>query len=296
MKVLLIVNPVAGKRKVESKLKEILALLEENGYRIELYFTKGERDAEAVAAQRASEKDVVICCGGDGTLSEVANGMLGLSERPPLAYIPAGSTNDFARSMGFSSDIMKAVQDIVQGERKAIDIGRLADRYFMYVASFGAFTQTSYDTPIGLKNLLGHFAYILEGVKELKNLKPYKIKVEAADGKIYEDEYIFGAISNSTSIGGLIHLSDKLVDYQDGLLEVMLIRYPKHLGDMEKILTSLHKGSFDEEFITFFHSPRVSLYSEEPLAWSLDGECAQANCDLTIEVLKQGIELVFPKK
>lgn len=294
MKALLIVNPVSGKKRINNELVRIISRLEKGGYVTTVHVTERRGDATETARLHGGEYDVIICCGGDGTLSETVNGMIAGGHTTKIGYIPSGTTNDFANGIGLSSDVIKAADDIVYGKPKAFDIGRFNEREFMYIASFGAFTQSSYGTPQNLKNTFGHFAYILSGIKELTEIKPYHMTVYDAEGILHEGDYIFGAACNATSVGGIIKLDKNLVDLSDGVFEVMLVRCPKTLVQISVMAKALLNGNYDNEFLDFFHTKRLDVHCDEALPWSLDGEEADGGNDTQIEVLHEAANIILP--
>ncbi len=292
--VLLIVNPVAGMMRGKAAMFPIVNTFCRSGYRITVYVTEKQGDARSKAKEESSSYDLVVCCGGDGTLNEVIDGMLSGEHNTPLGYIPMGSTNDFANSLKLSSHPVKAAQDIIGGKERTIDVGFFNQkRHFTYIASFGAFTAASYNAPQTTKNALGHFAYILEGIKELSVLKSYTIQVEA-DGASYDGEYVFGAVCNSTSVAGLVKLNRKLVDMSDGEFEVVLVRRPKDLTDLSKILMALNTGDFqNNDMIHFFKAKTIMFKTEKPMPWSLDGEFQEGADAVTIQNKAGGIFLRY---
>ena len=270
-KMLFIMNPFAGTRKANRYLADIIALFNRSGYEVNIHMTAGTGDAAKISLERAREADLVVCCGGDGTLNETINGILKSGATTPIGYIPAGSTNDFASSLKLSTNIMQAAQDIVEGESVAYDVGRFGDRYFSYVASFGAFTKSSYATPQNVKNALGHVAYILDGIQELSQIRKVHLKAEFA-GQVVEDDFIFGCISNSTSIGGILTLDPKVVDMADGLLEVFLVRAPKNLTEITECIQAVQSQKYNCSMITFQSARHVRIYADPQMPWTLDGE------------------------
>ena len=269
--VLIITNPRAGKLKTKKYLSLISNVFIGRGYDVTTRRTRWHRDAASIAHSQASKYDLVVCCGGDGTLNEVVSGLMTLPSPPPLGYIPMGTTNDFASSLGISRDFIRTARKIIDGTPRKIDIGEMNGRYFTYISSFGAFTESSYSTPQNAKNILGHMAYVLDGVAHLTNIKPYKMTIETVE-RTCCGEYLFGAISNSTSIAGLIKLDSSLVDLADGKFEIMLIKLPKTPVQMQKLINSLILKQFDSEFIEFFHSSHIKISTETPVSWTLDGE------------------------
>lgn len=269
-KLLMIVNPVAGTKRLRPLLLDVISIFSAGGFATTVMVTGRRGDATEFAA-RGGEFDRIVCCGGDGTLNETISGMLDAGVTIPLGYIPCGSTNDFAASMGIPTDIRKAAHAIADGLPLPLDIGKFGDSYFTYIASFGAFTATSYSVPQDMKNVLGHAAYVFEGIKDLASIKPYHVKL-TADDRTLEDDYVFGAIANSKSFGGIVKLKDELVSLNDGMFEVLLIKMPKMLGDLSIIINSLTNSRFDNDRFAFFKASSLTVTPSAPTAWSLDGE------------------------
>ena len=289
-KALWIINPCSGKTTSRAGLGEGLHIFSRADIEPTVYFTRAKGDA-AAAAEKAQGYDMLVCCGGDGTLNEVINGLLRRPDPLPLGYIPSGTTNDFAASLGLSKRIAEAARDIVEGEPTPIDVGSLQGRRFSYIASFGAFTKASYSTPQKVKNAWGHLAYIFEGIKEVTNIKPMQISV-LANGRRYEDNYLFGAVSNSTSVAGLFKLRRDMVDFSDGRFEVMLIRQPKKNADLYAAIQNLANQEYDPRYITFFHADKVELTSSEKIEWTLDGEYGGGYTESMVQVLPHALQLI----
>lgn len=289
-KVLLIINPKAGMMKIRSKTLDIIDLFTKNDCLVTAVTTKCKGDATEIAKKYAKDFDLTVCSGGDGTLNEVIAGVITLDSPVTLGYIPAGTTNDFASSLNISSDPTKSALGAINGTPQTFDIGKFGDSYFTYVASFGAFTSSSYSAPQATKNALGHLAYILEGMKDLSSLRPYQISI-SANGKTYEGKYILGSVSNSVSIGGMIKMDKNLVKFNDGVFEVMLIKYPENIDKFNKILHSIQTQKYDPEVIDFFQAPKLSVSMEEITPWSLDGEYNAGAKNIEISVLPSAIKL-----
>jgi YegS/Rv2252/BmrU family lipid kinase len=289
---LLIINPHAGRMKLLRDLPEVDAILYNGGYEADVYFTKSRGDATEKVIKSASGYDLVVCGGGDGTYNEVISGILKAELDIPVGYIPAGTTNDFASTLELSPVHKTAAQKIVLGSPKRLDIGQLEDRYFSYIASFGAFTSSSYNANQKMKNTLGHVAYILEGIKDLSSLKSYRVRVET-DDEIYEDDFIFGAICNSRSIAGLIKLDERIVDLSDGRFEVILIRMPRQIIELPKMLTALQSGDNGDKNVIFVHSNHIKITTPGKLDWSLDGEFASTSGEVELKNIKQAISLML---
>lgn len=279
---LLIFNPKAGRSKPRGPLFDALALLSERGYLVRIHRTTAAGDAAETAAREGGQYDLVVASGGDGTLNEVISGLSRLEHPPLLGYLPQGSTNDFAASLHLPPDPEQAAAAILQGRVQVLDIGQWNQRYFVYVASFGAFTKTSYSAPQAAKNALGHFAYILEGMKDLNSLRTYRVRL-TADGENLDGEYLFGAVCNSTSIGGLMKLDPGRVVLDDGKFELLLIPNPKNAIDLQNLVFNLLNQNYDGQGLVFRHVSQLHLETEEDLPWSLDGEYAPSmpNVDIT---------------
>ena len=227
-KLLFLFNPHAGKAQIKNKLLQIVDIMVKGGYDVTIYPTQAREDAFRMVYDRAAEFDRIVCSGGDGTLDEAVSGMILSGNKIPLGYIPAGSTNDFANSLKIPKDMVKAAEIAISGEPFACDVGMFNEEPFVYVAAFGIFTAVSYKTSQEWKNILGHAAYILEGVKSLTEITSYRLRVECEDAVI-EDEFIYGMISNSNSVGGFKNMTGKNVLLDDGKFEVTLIRKPKNI-------------------------------------------------------------------
>ena len=292
MNMLFVMNPCAGMRKANKVLTEILGLFCNAGYTVEVYITKARGEAVDVVAEKASQMDLIVCCGGDGTFNETVSGVMKSGVDVPLGYIPAGSTNDFAESLGLkTNNPLAAAKEIVSGTPQRYDVGLFGNRHFTYVASFGAFTKTSYATPQNIKNALGHTAYLLEGIQELSQLKPLPVELEM-DGERVSGEFLFGAISNSTRMGGVLSLDPKQVDMADGLFEIMLVRAPKDLAEVAECIQALQKQKYNCKMITFRSAKKVTVRAKETMAWTLDGEKEPGHAEVDVQNLHHAIRLV----
>lgn len=293
-RVLLMVNPMAGRQKIRNELLYVVDTLTKAGYETIIYTTQGKDATRDLLAEKDSQFDRVICCGGDGTFNEILSATMHWDKRPILGYIPAGTTNDFAAGLKLPSDIREAAMNIVRGTPHTVDAGLFNTSYFSYVASFGAFTETSYSTPQNFKNALGHLAYILEGIKEIPAFTSYTVCVEA-DGQIYKDSYIFGAVSNARSVGGILKISDSLVDLNDGVFEVMMIKMPKTLMDLSAIvtsLTSLNPLKYDPSMFLFLQTNELKITFEQEMVWSLDGERVSGGKEARIACIKDAFKIL----
>ena len=289
----LILNPAAGTMQGKKMLADMIDVLSRAGYLCTVYPTRKRGDAAEFAASHGGETDLVVACGGDGTFNEAVTGLLSAGHLTPLGYIPCGSTNDFANGLGIPVNIINACDAIIQGQPRTLDVGLFAeDRYFCYTASFGLFTQVSWATSQSAKNTLGYVAYILEGIRSLEDVHPVHMKVTAND-QVYEDDYLFGAVSNSTTMGGgVLKLEESQVHMNDGLFEAMLIPFPPDLLALNRILTALRVHNYADPSLCFLRAPSFLFEGDPALRWTLDGEAADARELLPIRNLHSAIRLI----
>ena len=291
-KMLFVMNPIAGQQKAKRSLADILSIFNRAGYQITAYMTGGPGDGAAYVERMAGQVDLVVCCGGDGTFNETVTGALKSGTGVPLGYIPAGTTNDLAASIGLPGNCLEAARQIVEGTPVSYDVGRFGDRHFAYVASFGAFTRTSYATPQNVKNALGHTAYLLEGISELSQIRKLHVRLELDGGEVVDEEFLFGAISNSTSVGGILTLDPKQVDMGDGRFELLLVRSPKDLSELAEGVRALRSQKYNCRMIRFLSASRVKIWMDPGTVWSLDGERAVTDGPVTVENLHHAIRLM----
>ena len=290
-KMLFVMNPYSGTRRANKYLADIVALFNGAGYEVTIHMTAGQGDATRVVEERCADKDLIVCCGGDGTFNETITGLLRAGKKIPVGYIPAGSTNDFAVSLKLSPNIMQAAQDIVDGEPVACDMGKFGERYFSYVASFGAFTRATYTTPQSIKNMLGHTAYLLEGINELSQIRNEHVRLEI-DGEVVEDDFLFGAISNSTSLGGILKLNPELVDMSDGQMEILLVRAPQNLTELAECLQALQAQKYNCAMITFQSAKKIRIFANPFMNWTLDGEREEGHEQVDVENIHHAIHIM----
>lgn len=292
MKVLLIVNPAAGQLKAKTGLMDIVKRMNALGCLVTVVTTQRRAQASELVKELRGDYDRLVCCGGDGTLNEVISGLMQTEGKKELGYIPAGTTNDFAAGLGLAKDLGKAAEAAVCGLPHELDLGSFNGRYFSYVASFGMFSASSYSAPQAVKNIFGHAAYVMEGMKELLNIKTYPVRVEA-DGQTIEGEYIYGSISNATSIGGIVKLDPKLVDLRDGKFEVVLIKPLKSADSLTRLAMSLTSKHYDPEVMDFFQASEIRMTLPEQQPWSLDGEYEEGVKEADIRSLPHAIRMIY---
>ncbi len=292
-RMLFVYNPNAGKGIVKSKLSDVVDIFVKADYEVVIYPTQRYHDALHKVAKMKDGYDILVCSGGDGTLDEVVTGMMKRppSKRIPIGYIPAGTTNDFASSLHISKDVLEAADAIVNGNPFACDVGRFNKDVFVYVAAFGLFTDVPYQTDQKLKNILGHSAYVLEGVKRLLDIPSYHIKVTCGD-TVIEDEFVVGMISNSKSVGGFRNISGKDVKYDDGEFEVTLIKRPKKIKELQEILSSLLLEKIESQYVCSFKASELLLEANEEIPWTLDGEFGGQHSVVRIRNKKQALTIM----
>jgi len=293
-KLLLIVNPCSGRAKMHTELLKVVEILSAADFAVTVYPTKCRGDAtEYVLKLSQNDYDTLVVCGGDGTLNEVITGIMQAGLDTPLGYIPSGTLNEWSSGLKISRNIETAAKDITKGKKIKLDIGKFDDKYFSYTASFGAFTSASYSAPQDIKNVLGQAAYFFEGVKSLANIKPYKLKLTHNNGSI-EGEYLFGAISNSLSVGGIVKYDKSAVELNDGKFEVLLIKNPDNILKLQPIVDGILKREFDREGIVFFKTDSLTVETDESLSWTLDGEFAETNGEFKVNNLHNAITFIVP--
>lgn len=270
-KMLFIYNPHAGKGKIKGLLSDIVQIFVGADYEVTVYATQKRDDAKNYAKTKGEEFDLVVCSGGDGTLNEVTSGLMECDNAPVIGYLPAGTTNDFASSMGIPKNMVKAAKAIIEGKPFAYDIGSLNERYFTYVAGFGAFANVSYETPQTTKNLFGRAAYILGGIMSIPSLKSYHVRVEYED-IVIDDNFIYGMVTNANSVGGFKGITGKDVGLDDGKFEVTLIKTPKNIIDLQHTVNALLTRDLEDKSIYSFHASSVDMICDEEFAWTIDGE------------------------
>jgi len=288
---LLVLNPASGTRKAAKNLADIISVFNRADFDTHVYVTACHGDAVKAVHQLGSMADMIVCCGGDGTLNETVTGVIEAGLGVPIGYVPSGSTNDFASSLHLSGDVVEAAKQIVSGMPIPYDVGKFGDQYFTYIASFGAFTKASYSTPQNIKNTLGHMAYVLEGMQELTALRPEHIRMEL-NGETIEDDYLFGAVCNSTSVGGILKLKPDMVDMADGKFEILLIRAPRDIQELHECVMALRGQIYNCSMITFRSTAAVHVIGNSKMAWSLDGEKANGGEEIVIDNLHRRITLI----
>ncbi len=294
IKLMMIINPHSGKRKLSFSTGKIADIFDKKNIEIAAYFTSPDYNADYLVKKHIGEYDVIGCCGGDGTISETISGMMQSDIKKPLGCIPMGTTNDLARSLNLHTKPIKAAKTIAAGESSPFDIGSFNDKYFVYIASFGAFTEVSYATPQKAKNIFGRLAYMFGAVKYLHKIKSYHAKI-ITDNRSCEGDYIFGAVTNSTSVAGLFKFDNDMVDFADGKFEVMLIKRPKNiLNALATVLSMLNK-SYKHDNIIFFHASEIDITSEEPLDWAVDGEHRNEGTSINIKNNRCAIDIIMRK-
>lgn len=291
---MLIVNPAAGRGGFRLNLGEALQALDLGGYRTTLYFTEAKRDAVKLTHEYAALYDTVACVGGDGTLSEVLEGLMTLDAPPPVGYFPMGTANDVARTLGLpKNDMPGAAKRLIEGTPHPYDVGGFGDdEYFAYIAAFGAFTEASYSTPQNQKRVLGHLAYVLQGASQLSRIESVRARVEY-DGGVIEDELLYGSMSNSTSVAGIVKLREEMVSLGDGMSELVLVRNPGTVTGFGEIVDSVLSQRYDSENLLILHTTKARFLFDRPVAWTRDGESGGEHRDIVLRNYPAPVKLIF---
>ena len=293
-RLLFIYNPHAGKELLKPKLADVIDIFVKAGYEVVAYPTQAYRDAyKKIKKYDSNEYDLVVCSGGDGTLDEVVTGMMkrDRDKRDPIGYIPTGTTNDFASSLHISKNMLEAADTVVNGVPFACDVGVFNQDYFVYIAAFGLFTDVSYETKQSMKNVLGHLAYILEGTKRIFNIPSYRIKV-THDGETIEDEFIYGMVTNSRSVGGFKGITGKNVVFDDGKFEVTLFKTPRNPMELNEILGALALRKINPKRMYSFKTNEVHFETEEEIPWTLDGEFGGVHEEVVVKDCQKALEIM----
>ena len=294
-KMLFVYNPTSGKEQIRNKLSDIIQIFCNADFEVTIFATGGKDDATKIVASKGSEYDYVVCSGGDGTMNEVAAGMMQLSKRPICGYIPAGTVNDFASTLKIPKIMKNAAKLVVSGSIFNCDIGMFNDRYFTYIAGFGAFTEVSYQTPQEWKNTLGKLAYFIEALKHFSEIKPHHMKIRYDEGMI-EDNFILGLISNSVSISGYQAYSKKSIKMDDGKFEVLLIRHISNPLDLQATLNALLTKQLEADTICCFETGEMEMISDDAIQWTLDGEDGGSCSEVKMKNFKQALPIVCDKR
>lgn len=294
-KLLFIVNPMAGKGAYKANFGETLFTMHAGGVVPTVRFTAGRGDATEIAKQEGGAYEIICCLGGDGTLSEVMEGVVQIPEghRPPIGYIPLGTANDVATTLNLpKNNMVGAARRVIYGQPMDFDVGAFGENgNFTYVAAFGAFTDVSYETPQQEKQALGHFAYVLEGMMRLPKITKYHAKVEY-DGGVLEDDFLFGGVMNSTSVAGLIHLNSDKIRLDDGLFELALVKSPRNISDLRAILSDLRERNYDGRFIKLVPTSFARFTFDQSVAWTRDGEEGGTYQELELRNLKRAVQII----
>ena len=291
---MLIVNPMAGRGAYKTNFGEAMALLSRGGYRVTLFFTASHGDSTRFAAEHAGSFDTVACIGGDGTLSEVLAGLMQLDNPPPIGYFPMGTANDVATTLGLpKNDTLSAARRLLVGTPHPFDVGGFGEKdYFAYIAAFGAFTEVSYATPQDQKKMLGHLAYVLQGMQQLPYIAPIQTRVEY-DGGVFEGKVLYGSVSNSTSVAGIVRLPDTMVSLGDGENELVLVRDPGNIASFAEVVNSVLTERFDSSNLLILHTKKARFHFDRPVAWTRDGEAGGEYTDIEIRNIHCPVKLIF---
>lgn len=272
-KLYFIYNPHSGREQMRTKLFHILQIFSDAGYEMTVHPTRGEKDAARQIEALPDGYELVVCSGGDGTIDEVVQGMMHREEKIPIGYIPSGTVNDFARSLKIPRDMLKAAKVAVDGVDFPCDMGTFNQEHFVYIAAFGIFTDVAYSTNQNMKNVLGHMAYLLEGVKRLTNIPSYHMRICSRELETeVEDDFIFGMVTNSRSVGGFKSIIGRKVQFDDGVFEVTFIKTPKNAVELQEILGAIILKEINSQYMYSFRTAELTVEADKEVPWTLDGE------------------------
>lgn len=289
-KLYFIYNPHSGREQIRNKLSDILQIFSRAGYEVTVYPTRECKDATKKIEELSEDYDLVVCSGGDGTMDEVVEGMMRREQKIPIGYIPSGTINDFARSLKIPRDMKKAAQIAVCGKNFACDMGTFNKQHFVYIAAFGIFTDVAYSTKQNMKNVLGHMAYLLEGVKRLTNIPSYHMKFSSKE-ITEEGDFIFGMVTNSRSVGGFKSIIGRKVQFDDGVFEITFIRTPKNPVELQEILGAIILKEIDSKYMYSFRTSKLLIEADTKVPWTLDGEFGGDCSSALIENHQKALEI-----
>ncbi|MBE5039377.1 diacylglycerol/lipid kinase family protein [Ructibacterium gallinarum] len=295
---LFLYNPMAGKGRIKARLSDVFEIFAHHGFEITVHPTLGAGDVTQIVAEKAEQFDYILIAGGDGTLHELAEGLMRLpkEQRPPCGYIPAGTVNDFASSLSIPKQILRAAQLAAEGVPAYFDIGEMNGHFFTYIAGFGAFTEVAYETSQATKNALGKMAYFLDGAKRITSLKRYPLRLTADGNPAFEGDVLFGMVTNSYSVGGFRKMMNEHIALNDGIFEAVLVKAPSSLGDLNQTLIDLTMQNRESRHLIYCRGSSVSFSSPEPLKWTLDGEFGGSYCETGIVCHQKAIAFVVKEK
>lgn len=295
-KLLLIVNPCSGRAKMRGELLRVTEILSSAGFEVTVYPTKARGDATVrVSNLKNDEYDRIVVCGGDGTLNEVITGLMQSNIKCKIGYIPSGTLNEWSSGLNISKNIAAAARDATSDRTILLDLGEFGDKYFTYTASFGAFTEASYSAPQDIKNVLGRAAYFFEGIKSLGNIKPHHLKF-TCNGGVIEGDFLFGAITNSMSVGGIVKFQETAVNLNDGYFEVLLIRNPDTIVKFQSIVDGILRQDLNRDGIEFFKTKEIIVEGGADVPWTLDGEYSACTDKMKISNISSALQLVIPER
>ena len=298
-KVIVIYNPICGKDSTRPTKREVQAALSALPWSLLFYETAWIGHATEIVKNKCADADIILCCGGDGTYNEVVNGVIAAGAQTPIVFIPMGSTNDLALTLGIPTEMRNIVQLTHTGRFNRFDVGKFNDRCFAYVASFGAGTSISYETSQRMKNLLGYNAYMvnayfLKTIPTLRDVKPRHVRIEY-DGQTLEDNFYFGAISNTLSVAGMFQLDPQKVDLHDGKFELLLVRRMQRATDLFSMLQKIRRKEYDGDSILLLQASNIKMSFDKPQDWSLDGEFCGGVKEVDFSVLPNAIRVLSPE-
>ena len=287
----MLTNIHSGKGVIGEQLTTIINYYNKQGFETTVYISQYPKHIKEIIQNNGDKYDNIICSGGDGSLNEAVNGLLTLKTKPIFGYIPSGSTNDFANSLGIPLNIEDSYKTAIHGKPFNLDIGKINNKYFTYVAGFGLFTNISYETPQNFKNILGYQAYLLEGIKQLSNIEKYRLNITYDNNNVIADDIIIGLVSNSNSIAGMTKIFENYAQLNDGLFEILLVKYPKNVYVLKNIINCIVEKSFDNELFYSFKAHTINIQSQRNIKWTIDGEYCGSYNEANINVINQAISI-----
>lgn len=293
MHIRFIFNPKSGREKAASKLQEVIRYLFEDGHMVSMRFTKEKHDGTRFAQEAVKDQvDRLVAVGGDGTVNEVASGLIGMDSKIPLAIIPAGTVNDFATYMNLPLDTWEILKTIVGDTYVDVDCGLCGDKHFLNVGAAGIFTDVAHKTSSEMKSALGRVAYVFQALKGITpdKLRPMALRLTSKERTAELRAHLF-IIANTKSVGGFARMAP-LASVTDGMMDVVVVK-EMPLTDLVTTYMRIRDGEhIHHPKVEYFKSAEIFVESEEDVEVDIDGEY-YGNLPVRFKVIPAALRLLI---
>ncbi len=288
MKLLMLINARSGMKNSKANLLSVIDIFCRNGYDVSVYVTQKHNDAYEYLMKNRIRYDIVCVFGGDGTMNEVSNALMAKEYKPLLGYFPSGTMNDFGSNFDLGSDMTVIAERICEGNVREFDVGKFNDRYFNYVAAFGAMCDVPFTTKRDAKELLGNIAYILEGISKLPEVKSHKISYTIAN-RTYKKDVLFGLIYSGNRVAGMELEDKKRSAIDDGYFNVLIVEYVPTIFNAPDLLSTILQ---QDRFIHRYRTKKILLEFDDDLIFTLDGEEAKVKNKAEITITNKALRIL----